>query len=169
MPSVADQLRAARKAQGLTLSQLSELTKIRSDHIEALEKADYDPFPAPIYIRGSVRTCAGVLGLDVAAVLADLDEELAGSPELSEPPSLTGGRRGPLDWVTYQLSRLNWRLLALLTVIVLVVGGGLYGWRLWTHRLREDPLSQLGPGMYRPSAPAENDILPVPTNAAAAR
>jgi len=164
MSSVAEQLRQAREAQGLTLRQLADATKIRTDHLEALEKADYSPFPAPVYIRGSVRTYATCLKLDVPAVLAALDAELSKSPEFSGPPSLTGERRGPLDWLTYQLSRVNWRLAGLLVVVVAVVSGGLIGWQAWNRRLHEDPLSQLGPGMYHPQPTSEGDILPIPTN-----
>ena len=36
MPTVAEQLRTAREAQGLTVYQVAEITKIRTDHIRAL-------------------------------------------------------------------------------------------------------------------------------------
>lgn len=168
MPSVAEQLRSAREAQQLTLREVAETTKIRADHLEALERADYDPFPAPVYIRGSVRTYAARLKLDVAAVIADLDAELARSPDFSGPPSLMGERRGPLDWVTYQLSRVNWRLAGFVALIVTLVSGSLIGWQMWNRRRQEDPLSRLGPGLYRPAgaAASEGDLLPVPTNGA---
>lgn len=164
MSSVADQLRRAREAQGLSLHDLGELTKIKSDHLEALERAHYDPFPAPVYIRGSVRTCATVLKLDVSAVLADLDAELAKNPDFAEPPSLTGARRGPLDWVTYQLSRVNWRVASVVGGVVAVLAGGYWAWNAWSDRVREDPLSRLGPGMYQPASNshAEGDVLPLP-------
>jgi len=165
MSSVAEQLRQAREAQGLSLRNMADATKIRTDHLDALERADYEPFPAPVYIRGSVRTYAGFLKLDVPAVLAALDAELAQSPNLSGPPSLTGERRGPLDWVTYQLSLVNWRLTGLAVLILAVVGGGLIGWQFWNRRMQEDPLGHLGPGMYRPTAAAGADVLPIPTNA----
>lgn len=164
MSSVAEQLRQAREAQGLSLHDLAEMTKIRSDHLEALESANYDPFPAPVYIRGSVRTCATFLHLDVAAVLAALDAELSKSPEFSSPPSLSGGRRGPLDWLTYQLSRVNWRVLGVVGAFLAIVGGGFYGWKAWSQRLREDPLSRLGPGVHRPAPLSEGDLLAIPTN-----
>lgn len=165
MSSVAEKLRQAREAQGLSLHDLAELTKIRSDHLEALEQAHYDPFPAPVYIRGSVRTCATVLKLDVPAVLAALDAELAGSPEFSDPPSLTGEHRGPLDWVTYQLSRVNWRVAGVAGVAILLLAGIVWGWRAGMRKLREDPLSHLGPGIYNSSVVAEGDLLPLPTPA----
>lgn len=167
MSSVAEQLRRAREAQGLSLKDLAELTKIRIDHLEALEEGNYHPFPAPVYIRGSVRTCAHFLKLDVPAVLASLDGELSKSPEFSGPPSLTGERRGPLDWITYQLSRVNWKITGALITVVVVVGGGWWGWKIWNQRQKEDPLSRLGPGLYRPASTGEGDVLPLPTNAPA--
>ncbi len=165
MSSVAEQLRSAREAQGLSLRGLADLTKIRVDHLEALEEGNYHPFPAPVYIRGSVRTCAGFLKLDVPEVLAALDTELSRSPEFSGPPSLTGEQRGPLDWLTYQLSRVNWRLAGVVITVVVLVAGGLFGWQAWNQRQREDPLSRLGPGLYRPAPAGETDLLPLPTNA----
>jgi cytoskeletal protein RodZ len=162
MSSVAEQLRQAREAQGLSLKALAEATKIRTDHLEALEKADYEPFPAPVYIRGSVRTYASFLKMDVPAVLRDLDAELSKSPEFSGPPSLTGERRGPLDWLTYQLSRVNWRLTGVAALVLAVVSGGLIGWQAWNRRLQEDPLSRLGPGIYRPTQISEGDVLALP-------
>jgi cytoskeleton protein RodZ len=164
MSSVAEQLRQAREAQGLSLHDLAELTKIRSDHIEALESSNYDPFPAPVYIRGSVRTCATFLHMDVPAVLAALDAELSQSPEFSSPPSLTGGQRGPLDWITYQLSRVNWRVLTVVGGTVGIIAGSYFGWQAWSKRMREDPLGRLGPGVHQPAAIAEGDILSIPTN-----
>ncbi len=143
------------------------MTKIRTDHLNALEHADYAPFPAPVYLRGSVRTCATVLKMDVPSVLSALDAELAESPEFSDPPSLSGGRRGPLDWLMYQLSRVNWRLTGGAGVVLVVGVATFWAWSAWNHRLREDPLSDLGPGIYQggTNAAGEGDVLRLPGNA----
>ena len=58
MASVAEQLRAAREAKNLTVSQVAETTKIRGDHIRALEEGNYNVFVAPVYSRGFIRTYA---------------------------------------------------------------------------------------------------------------
>jgi cytoskeleton protein RodZ len=160
--SVAEQLRSARESQGLSLRDLADMTKIRSDYLQAIESADYSPFPAPVYIRGSIRTYASFLKLDVAALLNDLDRELSASPEHREPPSLTGERRGPIDALMYHLSRVNWRWVGGLALIALIIGGSYSGWRAWEKRSREDPLSRLGPGLYQPSPISEGDLLPLP-------
>ena len=48
-----------------------------------------------------------------------------------------------------------------------IVAGGYYGWQAWSQRMREDPLSRLGPGVHQPAAIAEGDILSIPTNTTA--
>src|SRR5512140_1012170 len=103
MPTVAEQLRQAREAQNLTVYQVAEITKIKTDHVRALDDGNYDPFSAPVYIRGFVRTYAKVLKLDVPQIMAVLDQELAGTDKFREPPSLSGGSHGFLDSLMFQL------------------------------------------------------------------
>src|ERR1035437_9700884 len=107
MPTVAEQLHGAREAKNLTVYQIAETTKIKTDHIRALEEVNYDVFSAPVYIRGFVRTYASLLKLDVAQVMATLDQELARTEKFCEPPRLSINAPGPLDFLTFQLSRIK--------------------------------------------------------------
>ncbi len=127
MPTVAEQLRAAREAKKLTIEQVAETTKIRTDHIRALEEGNYNVFSAPIYIRGSVKNYSTMLKLDMPKVMADLDRELKGTPNFSEPPPLTEQTTTPVDRAMYLLSKLNWRvgsmvLLAAGIVLIFILG-----------------------------------------------
>ena len=74
MPTVAEQLRAAREAKKLTVQQVADATKIRTDHIRALEEGNFNLFSAPIYIRGSVKNYATMLKLNVPQLMLALDE-----------------------------------------------------------------------------------------------
>src|SRR5436190_8880588 len=105
MSTVAERLRKGREAQNLTVPQLAEITKIRGDHIRALEEGNFDVFSAPVYIRGFVRSCSTLLKLDVPQMMAALDEELSEHKRLSEPPPFTDTRRGPLFFITLLLSK----------------------------------------------------------------
>ena len=51
MATVSEQLRLAREQQQLDVYQVAEITKIKTDHIRALESGTYDIFPAQVYIR----------------------------------------------------------------------------------------------------------------------
>jgi cytoskeletal protein RodZ len=79
MPTVSEQLRRAREAQNLDIYQVAEITKIKTDHIRALESGNFDVFTAPVYIRGFIRTYATALKLEVPGLLAELDQELGRS------------------------------------------------------------------------------------------
>jgi len=51
MSTVAEQLHQAREAKHLTVEQIAEITKIRADHLRALEQGNFDMFSAPVYIK----------------------------------------------------------------------------------------------------------------------
>src|SRR5262252_8520262 len=99
MSTVAEQLRQAREAKKLTVHQVAEVTKIRTDHIRALEEGNFDVFSAPVYIRGFVRTYATLLKLDVPQTMSALDAELGRTEKFSEPPPLKEQSRSPVDFV----------------------------------------------------------------------
>ena len=162
MPTIAEQLRTARDAQSLTVYQVAEITKIRTDHIRALEEGNYDAFAAPVYIRGFVRTYAGVLKLDVPEIMATLDDELGRTEKFHEPPPLSGGPRGFLDVIMLQLSKVNWRvaLPSLGAALLLLVA--VLSYRVWRNRQSKDPLADLGPGLYQPRQQQSGDTLPLP-------
>lgn len=160
MPTVAEQLRAAREARKLTIQQVADLTKIRTDHLRALEDGNFHAFSAPIYIRGSVKNYATMLKLDVPTVLADLDRELKGTDKFAEPPPLTEQSRSPLDYVMFLLSKVNSK--------VLVIAGGIAGvvllivfvnFLIERHR-SSNPLANLPPAIYQSTNSGET--LPVP-------
>jgi cytoskeleton protein RodZ len=165
MPTVAEQLRAAREAQGLTVYQVADTTKIKTDHVRALDEGNFDAFSAPVFIRGFVRTYATMLRLDVAAVMADLDRELSGTEKFAEPPPLTNEQKGALDWITLQLSRINWRIALPLLVIGLGVLALVLGYRTWKTVQSRDHTVDLPPGVHQRTNHYQGQTLPVPAPA----
>src|SRR3989440_7758679 len=109
MSSVAEQLRQGREARHLSVQQVADITKIRGDHLHALEEGNFDVFSAPVYIRGFVRSYATILKLDVPALMTALDDELGKTQKFSEPPPLSDSPRGVLDFLMLQLSKMDWR------------------------------------------------------------
>ncbi|MGA3266775.1 MAG: helix-turn-helix domain-containing protein [Verrucomicrobiota bacterium] len=160
MPTVAEQLRAAREAQKLTIQQVADATKIRTDHIRALEEGNFNVFSAPIYIRGSVKNYAAKLKLDVPPIMAALDAELGRTEKFKEPPPLMEQPKTPVDHVMDVLAKLNWRMgvagVAALGIIVVVVAVVL----VVRHQRRSNPLNGLPPAMYQSTNSGET--LPLP-------
>ncbi len=159
MSTVAEQLRQAREARNLTVQQVVEITKIRTDHLRALEEGNFNVFSAPVYIRGLVRSYATLLKLDVPQVMAALEAELAGTTKFSEPPPLADHTRSFLDELMLQLSQVDWRKGLIGTGVVIVAVGAVLAWTNWRHR---DPLMHLKPAMYQSTQTISGDTLPLP-------
>jgi cytoskeletal protein RodZ len=162
MSTVSEQLRQAREAKTLTVQQVAEITKIRTDHLRALEEGNFDVFSAPVYIRGFVRSYSTLLKLDVPQIMAALEAELAQTTKFSEPPPLVQRSRGVLDVLMLQLSKVDWPkgLIGLGVVVSVVVGFA--AWQSWRHY---DPLKGLKPALYQSTQNVSGDTLPLPTPA----
>ncbi len=162
MSAVADQLRRAREAKNLTVHQVAEITKMRTDHLRALEEGNFNVFSAPVYIRGFVRTYSTLLKLDVQKMMADLDAELGATQKFAEPPPLTAQPRNVVDFLMLHLSQIDWRkgLIGLALAFVLVVA--LTAWSSWHGSKSADPLKGLKPAVYQSSQDGTGDTLPLP-------
>jgi cytoskeletal protein RodZ len=160
MPTVSEQLRQAREKQNLTVHQAAELTKIKTDHIRALESGQFDAFTAPVYVRGFVRTYARYLKLNEVRLLADLETELG--PIRTAPPETDAASHRSFDPFTLQLSRLNWRLWAGVGAALVAIFVSVTAVRQWRANRNSDPLKNLGPGMYQSTQNAAGEGLPIP-------
>lgn len=159
MPTVAEQLRAAREAKKLTIEQVAESTKIRTDHIRALEEGNFDVFSAPIYIKGSVKNYATLLKLDVPKVTAELDRELKGTPNFSEPPPLVEQTRTSVDRAMFLLSKLNWKVGGLAALLAGIVAIFIFAHFAFQRLHRHSKAPKLPPAMYQTSDSGET--LPI--------
>lgn len=166
MATVSEQLRVGREQQQLDVYQVAEITKMKTDHIRALESGVFDVFPAPVYIRGFVRTYATMLKLNVPQVLADLDGELGQTEKFREPPPLTNDPRSPLDFLMLQLTKLNWRIAFGLGAVIIFLILAVAVIRSRSAK-SEDPLKNLGPGVYQPKPAKSGETLPLPATPAA--
>ena len=169
MPTVAEQLRAAREAKKLTVQQVADATKIRTDHIRALEEGNFSVFSAPIYIRGSVKNYATMLKLDVPQITAALDAELKGTEKFSEPPPLVVASKSPLDHAIFLLSKVNVKV-ALIAVgifaVVVISGNRALGVAASREgRISAQPASGgLSAGQFRRHAAAAEKVKAVHTS-----
>ena len=155
MPTVAEQLRAAREAKNLTIEQVAESTKIRTDHIRALEEGNYDVFSAPIYIKGSVKNYATLLKLDVPKITADLDRELKGTANFSEPPPLVEQSRTSVDRAMFLLSKLNWKVGGLAALVAGIVAIFIFAHFAFQRLHHHNKPPKLPPAMYQSSDSGE--------------
>lgn len=71
MAQIGSILRESRLHMGLTLKEVSEITKVRVKYLAALEDDDYAVIPGPTFVKAYLRTYASVLKLDGEALVED--------------------------------------------------------------------------------------------------
>jgi cytoskeletal protein RodZ len=70
MKTVGQIIRSARQKRGLSVDQLSSLTKIDSKYIEALELDDYSKLPSETFAKGFIRNLSTRLDLNPNELVA---------------------------------------------------------------------------------------------------
>jgi cytoskeletal protein RodZ len=119
--SIGDALAEARSQAGLTITQVSQRTRIRETIIRGIEHNDFSACGGDFYARGHIRSIARVVGIDPEELIRQYDAT-HGAPEairaadVFEPatPIKLKERRSP-----------NWSL-AMVVVLALVLGYGVY-------------------------------------------
>ncbi len=167
---VGAQLRAAREARGLQLTELARLLRLGERQVEALERGDLSGLPGKTFVRGFVRNYARAVQLDAAPLLDLLDgvRELA-APGLELPESthvtMPGQGRG--------VSR---DMLTVAAGLLLILGAALAYFFLpdqfWVKKPVPDPvaLAPASPGepLFPPAEPAPAQGAEAGTEGAAA-
>ncbi len=93
LEAIGAMLREARQKQGRALADLVAETKIRERYLRALEEGDASVFPGVVYLKGFLRAYATALGLDGAALAAQL--RLEAGPVTAEAPQADRVPAGP--------------------------------------------------------------------------
>ena len=76
---IADRLRAAREARGLSLDDVATKTRVPIRHLHAIDAGDWDALPAITYSVGFVKSYANAVGLNGTEIGQELRQQL-GSP-----------------------------------------------------------------------------------------
>lgn len=73
---IGQQLKDARVANGYTLDDLQQATKIQKRYLIAIEDEKFDELPGDFYVRAFVKQYADTVGLDGNELLKDYDDYL---------------------------------------------------------------------------------------------
>lgn len=76
IPYNGSRLRRIRLESGTDLERISEITKIRSEYLLAVEEDRYDDLPSPVYVRGFVHAYARCLGVDADRAASEYLERM---------------------------------------------------------------------------------------------
>jgi cytoskeletal protein RodZ len=73
--SIGESLGGARRQAGLTVSQVSQQTRIRESIIRDIEQGDFAACGGDFYARGHIRSIAGVVGTDPVPLITEYDTD----------------------------------------------------------------------------------------------
>ncbi len=156
---LGERLRAAREAKGMSLDDIAGRTRIPIRHLQNIEIEEWDALPAVTYAVGFARNYADAVGLDGAAIAAELRERIGGPR-----------RRAPVAdyYEPADPARVPPRSMIVVVLILIVVLIG--GYALWRSTLEDEPASipvlEVPPEAAPARAPA---AAPVGPQAAAGR
>src|SRR5258707_13937901 len=91
--SFGERLKQEREKRGMTLEEVSGVTKVSVRNLRALEQEKFDQMPGGIFNRGFVRAYAKHLGLDDDQVVADYMEAAGESVPTLDSPDVPVGPR----------------------------------------------------------------------------
>ena len=92
--SFGNELKAAREGLGLSIQDVAQSTKIRSDYLKALEAEDFKALPERPFARSYLQNFARELRLDSAPLLHDFDRQLPQPKVQTQRPAPRSGAAG---------------------------------------------------------------------------
>ena len=78
-------LKRERRERGITLSAISQATKISVSHLKSLETNEFSALPGGAFSKGFLRAYAGQVGLDPEEMVNHYLFEIAGRSESLQP------------------------------------------------------------------------------------
>jgi cytoskeletal protein RodZ len=86
--TIGETLAKARRSSGLTITQVSERTRVRETIIRGIEQDDYSACGGDFYARGHIRSIARVVGADPVPLIAEYDATVRAPEEITAAEAL---------------------------------------------------------------------------------
>jgi transcriptional regulator with XRE-family HTH domain len=117
--ALGDKIRGAREARGLSVEELSSITKISQEFIIALEDGRWDLLPGQVYLKPFTKLCGEALELDIKELYYLIDGT---KPAMESRPSITANaeKQAPRSF-DYKLPIVLIGALIILALIIITV------------------------------------------------
>ncbi|WP_050614846.1 helix-turn-helix domain-containing protein [Bacillus testis] len=89
MTELGNTLKAAREANGLSLDDLQQLTKIQKRYLVGIENGEYSMMPGKFYVRAFIKQYAEAVGLDPEELFEQYNNEIPASHNEEIPEQLS--------------------------------------------------------------------------------
>lgn len=159
--SVGDELAAARRQAGLTITQVSQRTCIRETIVRGIERGDYSACGGDFYARGHVRSIARAVGLD-----PDQAVRLYDSTVRPPAPITAADVFQPFTPVKLkERRRPNWGIVLLAGIVVVA---GIAGFRYFAHSSTPQPSASVRHSHHGAAAKPSSSAAPAAAQSPAA-
>ena len=122
MQTLGDYLKKGREARNISLSDVSDLTKISKIYLECLEKDEYTKIPGKPYVKGYISSYVACVGLneDEALKLYESCQMETNNAEEIKPEILGDKKRPTLFHLSF--NKKTWLVLAFSILMILTIG-----------------------------------------------
>lgn len=117
-PLIGDVIRKARESRNVSLKIIAQHTKISYTNLEALEASDFASLPNKAYVKGYVKSCAKLLGLNEDECLDILQ---ANYDVLDKPNRIKEEKRQIKEKEAKESSELVLKMVGVVAAIVILV------------------------------------------------
>jgi len=153
METIGEILRNKRLEKGLTLEDVSNLTKVRKKYLEALESGNYNEIPGKVYVKSFLKIYSDFLGLDRFYILKRYQNEMVPEENIIIPPTYYMP-------VNNKVATRSSRTRTLLYIIATIIGVVLIIWGISRLRLSYVPSNITNDETIENSSSASNQIEP---------
>jgi cytoskeleton protein RodZ len=129
-----ESLRITRESKGWTIPEVAAQLNLTPQRLGQIEDGAFDKLPGHTFARGYIRAYGKLLGMDQARLVLEFDQFTGSNAAGSSVHSL-GRIEQPLSLSQHVLR------FAVLAVLVLLAGAGLYWWQEQAQRAAEEPTS----------------------------
>lgn len=157
--SIGQTLATARREAGLSVEDVSAKTRVRGTVIRAIENDDFSLCGGDFYARGHIRTIAGIVGADPAALVAEYDATFA-TPEDTPAASQVFEAEAAGPGLTKRTERRapSWGAAAIAMVLIAVIAyAGVQLANRGGHH--DNPVAVSGASTTPPSSPSPSPIV----------
>lgn len=156
--TLGEKLRQAREERGISISEVSEQTRISSLYLESIENNNYKPLPGGIFNKGFLKTYAKYIGFDEQEAILEYNELMAsteGEDDLRtyKPEVLTDDNRA---------ASLLPSIIIAAVILALMTGGILFAVSYIQNRPASPPATNVNSAVNTGTAPAGNANTGVP-------
>ena len=144
--SIGNSLADARRQAGLTISDVSQQTRIRESIIRGIEQDDFSACGGDFYARGHIRSIAGVVGTDPAPLISEYDAEHGPAGPIRAADVFEPSR-------PVKIRERHSPSLGMIVAVVLLAIIGFGAYRLVSHHGRANPA--LAAPTHQPTASAK--------------